>query len=117
MRLSFGNKTILLTGDIEQSAERQLGVYAQATLGCDVVKVAHHGSNTSSTEEFVRAAHPTFAVIPVGLHSPFNHPRPEVVERWRRTGARVMTTGENGAITVSTDGRELQIESFVLGKN
>ena len=113
LRLRFGDKTILLTGDIEQQAERQLTVQSQALLGCDVVKVAHHGSNTSSTEEFVRATHPKFAVVSVGRRSPFGHPRPEVVERWRRSGAQVLTTGESGAITVITDGRDLTVESFV----
>ncbi len=82
-------------------------------LRSDVVKVPHHGSKTSSTESFVTRTHPQFAVISVGLHSVFGHPRKEVVERWRVGGAEVMTTGLSGTITISTDGEDLKIDSFV----
>ena len=79
----------------------------------DVVKVAHHGSKTSSTEAFVAATHARLAIISVGLTSPFGHPRPEVVERWRASGAQILTTGERGTITISTDGHDLKVETFV----
>jgi len=78
-----------------------------------VVKVAHHGSRTSSTGAFVDATRPDLAVISVGLTSVFGHPHPEVVERWRASGAVVMTTGARGTVTVSTDGRDLRVTSFV----
>ena len=81
-------------------------------LASDVVKVAHHGSKTSSTENFVTATRPSLAVISVGLTSPFGHPRPEVLERWRRNGALTLTTGERGTITVSTDGHDLKVQTF-----
>jgi len=82
-------------------------------LKADVVKVAHHGSKTSSTQPFVRATQPALAVISVGRHSLFGHPSPEVVERWRAGGAQVMTTGEKGTISVVTDGRELRMSTFL----
>jgi competence protein ComEC len=56
----------------------------------------------------VTASHPTLAVISVGITSPYGHPRPEILERWRASGALVMTTGEHGTITVSTDGQDLK---------
>jgi competence protein ComEC len=83
------------------------------SLACDVLKVAHHGSRTSSSAEFLAAAHPSVAVISVGLTSIFHHPHPEIVERLRATGARVMTTGRSGTITISTDGTDLRIDTFV----
>ncbi|HYU99958.1 MAG TPA: hypothetical protein VE977_14115, partial [Pyrinomonadaceae bacterium] len=85
-------------------------------LRADVVKVAHHGSKTSSTAEFIAAAQPRFAIISVGQTSIFGHPNGDVVERWKRSGSQVLTTGNSGTITVTTDGRELEIETFVKKK-
>jgi competence protein ComEC len=75
--------------------------------------VLHKSSRTSSTAAFVSAARPALAVIPVGLDSPHGHPHPSVVERWRESGGQVLTTGERGTITVSTDGADLRVETFV----
>jgi competence protein ComEC len=110
LRLRFGERTFLLTGDIERKAEEAL-VAARDELSSDLVKVAHHGSKTSSTQEFVTAVRPSLAVISVGLTSPYGHPRPEVMERWRNAGAQIMTTGERGTITVSTDGHGLEVKT------
>jgi competence protein ComEC len=77
------------------------------------VKVAHHGSRTSSTEAFVAAARPSLAIISVGRTSMFGHPHRDVVERWRAGGAEVMTTGQRGTISVVTDGRVLSVSTFV----
>jgi len=82
-------------------------------LAADIIKVPHHGSRTSSTEPFVAAVKPQFAVISVGKHSPFGHPNAEVVDRWQVAGSAVLKTGELGTISVSTDGSGLQVESFV----
>ncbi len=68
---------------------------------------------TSSTEAFVKATHTSYAVISVGLSSPFNHPHTEVLERWRAAGAEVLTTGQRGTITFSTDGSDLKVETFI----
>jgi competence protein ComEC len=112
LRLRFGNRVFLLTGDIEKDAEAAL-MAGPDDLHCDVVKVAHHGSKTSSTDAFVRATQPTYAVISVGLTSIFGHPHKEVLERWRASGAEILTTGERGTITISTDGRDLRLQTFV----
>lgn len=112
LRIVFDHRTFLLTGDIERAAENDL-LNGGGTLRSDVVKVAHHGSRTSSTQEFVDAAGAKYAVISVGRTSPFGHPHPEVVERWTASGAEVMTTGERGMISVSTDGRDLEVETFI----
>jgi competence protein ComEC len=111
LRLRLGERTILLTGDIERNAEAAL-VSTQEELHCDVVKVAHHGSKTSSTEGFVRSTHPSIAVISVGLSSIFGHPHQEVLQRWRASGAQILTTGRSGTITVTTDGHNLRTGTF-----
>ena len=112
LRIQYGERSILLTGDIEQGAERSLLASPQQ-LHADVIKVPHHGSKTSSTEDFVIATKPQFAIISVGRHSRFGHPHKEVVERWQANGATVMTTGNSGTITISTDGHELSVKEFL----
>jgi competence protein ComEC len=112
LRLKFGEHSILLTGDIEKLAERAM-VESQQDLNANVVKVPHHGSKTSSTEDFVRATKPTLAIISVGRNSRFGHPHNEVVQRWQANGATVLTTGECGTITITTDGHHLNIQKFI----
>jgi competence protein ComEC len=111
LRINYGDRKILLTGDIEKETEGEL-LNAADLLRADVVKVAHHGSKTSSTQYFVNAAQTKLAVISVGRESPFGHPKPEVVERWKAANAKVLTTGENGTISLSTDGKDLQLKTF-----
>ena len=110
LKLKFRERSILLTGDIEKKAERAL---ITADLKTDVVKVAHHGSKTSSTDAFVTATNPRLAIISVGQDSMFGHPHAQVVERWKQAGAEVLTTGKCGMITVKTDGTNLSVHEFV----
>lgn len=112
LRLSLGRRTFLLTGDVEAGAERAL-VAAGDSLRCDALKVAHHGSLTSSTQGFVSATRPALAVVSVGADSPYGHPHPRVLARWHEAGARVLTTGRSGTVTISTDGEDLRVETFV----
>lgn len=112
LSLRYGERRILLTGDIERGAESAL-VARERDLKSDVVKIAHHGSRTSSTPPFVEAVQPQLAVISVGQTSIFGHPHREVLQRWLAVGATVLTTGRSGSITVITDGRDLKVETFV----
>lgn len=112
LRLRFGERTMVLTGDVEKEGEAAI-LGAKNDLKADIVKVPHHGSKTSSTEGFVAATRPRLAVVSVGLTSIFGHPNRQVVNRWRAAGAEVMTTGRRGTITVTTDGRDLQVKTFV----
>ena len=110
LRIIYGKRKFLLTGDIERLAESAI---ISSDLTADLVKVPHHGSRTSSTQEFINAVGAKFAVISVGKTSPFGHPHVDVVDRWRASGADVMTTGELGTISVSTDGHDLRISTFL----
>lgn len=112
LRIVYGETKILLTGDIEKEAEREL-LQNSELLSVNLVKVAHHGSKSSSIQEFITATKAEIAIIPVGKHSQFGHPHEEVVERWQKSGAKVMTTGENGTISVSSDGKKLFIKTFL----
>jgi competence protein ComEC len=113
LRVSYGNRVFLLTGDIEKDAETALAGVQADNLRCDVLKVAHHGSKTSSTDAFVKATQPGLAIISVGLNSIFGHPHKEVLERWRANGTQVLNTGQRGTITITTDGRDLKVETYV----
>ena len=108
-RIIYGDRAFLLTGDIERRAESEL---VRSELKADVVKVAHHGSRTSSTQAFVDSVRPEVAVISVGRRSRFGHPHREVVDRWIGSGAAVLTTGDKGTITISTDGSSLETRVF-----
>ena len=112
LRVEYGSRSILLTGDIEARAERAL-LARRARLIADVTKVPHHGSRTSSTEEFVRSTSSKLAVISVGESSVFGHPHAEVVRRWEENGAQILRTGNRGMITVVTDGKTMHYTTFV----
>jgi len=77
------------------------------------LKVAHHGSKTSTTDAFLAAAHPAFGAISVGKDNSFGHPSPEVVERLEDAGVRVYRTDRDGAVTASTDGATLTVTTFL----
>ncbi len=111
LRVIYGDRKFLLTGDIEKETETFLSNTPEL-LQTDLIKVAHHGSRTSSIQPFVNTVKAKVAVISVGRESSFGHPHEEVVERWKRAGAKVLTTGENGTISVSTDGQDLQLKTF-----
>ena len=111
LRIVYGGRAFLLTGDIEKQAETEI-VTGGAILTADLIKVPHHGSRTSSMQDFVNAVGAKYAVISVGRSSPFGHPHQDVVERWKAAGVAVMTTGERGTISVSTDGTDLVTGTF-----
>ncbi len=111
LRVCHEKICFLFTGDIEKETEMKL-LASGSQLSADVVKVPHHGSSTSSTQEFVRSTGARFAVICVGRDSPFGHPKKEVVERWRNSGAEVSMTGELGTIKFVSDGDKIQFSTF-----
>jgi competence protein ComEC len=110
--IRYGDKTFLMTGDIEKEGEAAV-LNEGLDLRSDLVKVAHHGSKTSSIQGIVSATRPGLAIISVGRTSMFGHPNKDVVERWRASGAEVMTTGQRGTISVITDGQGIKVETFV----
>lgn len=111
LRISCGAKKILFTGDIEKETENFLSKNP-ALLKANVVKAAHHGSKTSSIQDFIRSTNAEYAIISVGKHSQFGHPHKEVVERWKNTGAKIYKTGEKGTVTISTDGKDFELQTF-----
>jgi competence protein ComEC len=100
LKVSAAGRSMLLTSDIERPAEAALLERDAGALRADVLLVPHHGSRSSSSDEFLAAARPAIAVIPSGYRSRFGHPHPEVLARYRATGARLLRTDLDGAVQV-----------------
>jgi competence protein ComEC len=112
LRLVWDSISFLLTADIEEGAERELlhqGKVAKST----VLKVAHHGSKSSTCEQFLAAVDPQGAVVSVGEDNPFDHPSPEVIQRLEDKVGKdgIYLTSQQGTITFTTDGNKLWVET------
>jgi len=112
LRLSMGQISFLLTADIMQEVEYEL-VARRADLNSTVLKVAHHGSDTSTTPDFLAVVSPQAAVISVGGDNKFGHPSDEVVARLEEklVPANIYRTDRDGAIEFSTDGERLWVKA------
>ena len=113
LRVTYRNRSLLLTGDMEKPMERSSLAGAEP-LRSDVLKVGHHGSNTSSIDPFLDAVSPEFAVISDGYENTFHHPHPKVLERLQAHHTRVLRTDQDGLITLRTDGLRISLETFRL---
>lgn len=111
LELRFGTVSMLLTGDIGRGVERDL-LPTLDLLPTRVLKVAHHGSGTSSAAEFVDEVRPAVALIGVGRGNPYGHPLPAVLARLHGVGAAVFRTDRDGETGVVTDGRVVQVETW-----
>ncbi len=110
MRLRYGRHAFLLSGDVERPIERRM-LEDNELSKVDVLKVAHHGSKTSSTEPFLDAAQPQFAIISVGADNSYGHPNQEVIDRLIEHHAAVFRTDRDGLITIRSDGRRLWLDT------
>ncbi len=102
-RVDFAGRSILLAGDAEKKEEREL-LLSKLLLSADVLKVGHHGSNTSTSQDFLLAASPEIALISCGKNNSYGHPAAETLSRLQSAGARIYRTDQNGTITVVIDG-------------
>jgi competence protein ComEC len=113
LRITYRQRSFLLTGDMEKPMERRALIDGEP-LRADILKVGHHGSNTSSIDPFLDAVSPVFAIISDGFENSFRHPHPKVLERLNAHRAGILRTDRDGLITVRTDGRRISIETFRL---
>jgi competence protein ComEC len=114
LRLDHGANCFLLTGDAERAVEARLAADLQS---CNVLKVGHHGSRTSTTEPFLEALHPAFALISAGSGNLFRHPHADVVKRLESHGTRVYRTDVDGLVTIRSDGVRLSVESWQVAES
>ena len=103
VRLVYGNTVYLFMGDAETLSEDEI----TADVRADVLKVGHHGSDTSSGENFILRVSPRVAVISVGEGNSYGHPKDEVIDRLRGSGATVFRTDKDGTVVIGSDGKNI----------
>lgn len=111
MMLRYKDLEIVLTGDMEAKVERKL-ILAGYDLDSDVLKIGHHGSKTSTSEEFLSAVSPEIAVIQVGTKNRYGHPSPEILERLDGYDIRYYRNDVDGDIKLISDGKSFQIIKY-----
>ena len=113
LKVSFGDISFLFPGDIMAEAEKELVRLSGADLACTVLLAPHHGSRSSSSRLFLSHAQPDVAVISAGWKNRFKFPHSTVLETYQKSGCRILRTDQNGAITLTTDGKRLSTRSFL----
>jgi competence protein ComEC len=113
VKVSMGSTSFLFPGDIMAAAEKELVGLAGRKLNSTVLIAPHHGSRSSSSTVFLGEVNPEVIVISSGRQSRFNLPHPEILKKFQQHGSLVYRTDINGAIFLSTDGRQLEIKPFV----
>lgn len=112
IEIRHGGVSFVFTGDIGSEVERTIAAsFGRAPIR--ILKVPHHGSATSSSQGFLEALRPDIAVISAGRGNTFGHPVPSVLERYRRIGAAIYRTDQDGAVTVETDGTTVRVTTFM----
>ncbi len=111
VQVRLGGVSILLTGDAERSEEEWLVEHSASQLRANVLKVAHHGSRTSTTAAFLDAVRPSIALISVGVANRYGHPSAEVLDRLAASGALILRTDRLGSVVVATDGKRFWVEA------
>lgn len=112
LRIESGAYAALLPADIEKKAEQRLVRDKLNSLQADVLLAPHHGSRSSSTEEFVEAVQPRWVIHSAAWHSQFRHPTPSVVARYARAGAQQVVTGLRGAVSLHIDEHGITAPQF-----
>jgi competence protein ComEC len=110
-RLDFGQSSFVLTGDIEKEAEERL-LKRGVNLKCTVLKVAHHGSKSSTTPDFLNAANPSVALISCGRYNRFGHPGASTLRQLTDHGAAIFRTDVSGALEVECDRTSCAVSTF-----
>ena len=108
-KVSFGNTSVMLTGDAETPAETDMLKKRNVDYSADILKVGHHGSKTSTSEKWLKAVHPQFAVVSCGLDNDYGHPHKSIVNRLENFGVEYYRTDLEGHILFKSDGNEITL--------
>lgn len=105
-KVSFGSTSVILTGDAETPSEEDMLSFKGADYSADILKVGHHGSRTSSSEEWLAAVNPQVAVISCGLNNDYGHPHKQLINRLEKADIEYYRTDLLGSIVFESDGKE-----------
>lgn len=108
-KLIYNKFSMLLTGDAQKESEALMLKKYAGELKSNVLKVGHHGSNTSSSPEFLRAVEPEAAIISLGANNDYHHPHPSTLKKFAAAKLKVYRTDENGTVTITSDGKTYEI--------
>ena len=109
VKLTYKETSFLFTGDAEIEVEEEL-IKKEIDLKADVLKAGHHGSDTSSSEEFLNKVNPDYTIITVGVDNTFGHPSRRIIKRLERVEANILRTDEKGTIKMVSDGEVIKIK-------
>ncbi len=110
VKITYGDNTFLFMGDAEEEEEGDI-LRRNKLLNCDVLKVGHHGSNSSTSEALLKAANPKYAVISVGSENSYGHPTQETIDKLTKANVEIYRTDLQGDIVISSDGKELTVST------
>ena len=111
MKLIFGETEFIFTGDAEAHAEQDVVAKYPNDLKADVLKFGHHGSSTSSTEEFLQSVDPDYGIISCGVDNKYGHPHKETLDKITKFNIKAYRTDKQGQITLTSDGKNISIKS------
>lgn len=111
MKLTFGETELIFTGDAEAHAEQDVLAKYPSDLSGDVLKFGHHGSSTSSTEEFLKAVSPEYGIISCGVDNKYGHPHKETLEKITKYNIKAYRTDTQGQINLTSDGKNIVIKT------
>lgn len=106
-KITYGSTKFLFMGDAEKLSENEI----KEDVTADVIKIGHHGSNTSSSIDFIKKVNAKYGIISVGLNNKYNLPKEETITNWENSGTKIYLTSINGTITAISDGTNIKIES------
>ena len=106
-KITYGTTKFLFMGDAEKLSENEI----KENVTADVIKIGHHGSNTSSSINFIKKVNAKYGIISVGLNNKYNLPKEETITNWENSGTKIYLTSINGTIRAISDGTNIKIES------
>ena len=112
LKVSRGKQAVLLTGDIEQEAERYLVTEYGKQLSARVLVAPHHGSKTSSSREFIHAVQPELVLFPVGYRNRFRFPNKDIIDRYAAADIKRYDTARHGAMLIKFDQAGMSVTSY-----
>ena len=114
LKLTYGNTSMLFMGDAEKEVET---IIEKKDISADVLKVGHHGSNTSSSKTFLEKVNPSYAIISVGTGNSYGHPSNTTIQNLENLNTKIYRTDESGTIIMTTDGTNITFQTIQTNTN